>query len=515
MWYHLPVPKRKGDYFFMKIFQQREETKAGNGQKNHTLVIIGALFVLAALCVCFASHSTSPLYRYFLGWDSAQFQTIGKMWSLGKIPYVDAFDHKGPFIFWVNMLGYLLTGNYIGVAVFQVLFLTVSLAIILKISQMASRRVLYGIISLAVFLCSLTVLYGEGNLTEEYCLTFLAACTYFFVKYFLSETVWEHDAKQAVFYGLSFGVCLLTRITNAVYLCVGVAVIACSLIRKKLLKNLIQNILGFFCGFLLIVIPFSIYFAANGAVGDFLYGTIGFNIEYISGKSSWCHNASVKTWCSFAFFYFPVYSIFPTALLSALRKKYSMSVYCVLCGISEMFLFLGGSLYSHYALICLPQLTLLLNEIIQIKSIRKILIKWKQVLILGIALYTAVGFTYFTYTSAENFAKWRNPQEYGYESLLDLIPDKDKDSFVAYLGGKYRDIYLLHGLMPCYKYFVQQEAHSKWSRQVKEDIHDTFQSGNAKWILTGDGVTAIQDVLFQRYQLAARTGRFSLYRLME
>ena len=46
------------------------------------------------------SFSTSWLYSYYFGGDSAQLLTIGKAWYLGKLTYVDMFDHKGPFIFY-------------------------------------------------------------------------------------------------------------------------------------------------------------------------------------------------------------------------------------------------------------------------------------------------------------------------------------------------------------------------------------------------------------------------------
>lgn len=59
------------------------------------------LSVIGILFVCLFSYSTSPLYSGYYGGDSAQFLTIGKAWMLGKIPYKEMFDHKGPFIFLV------------------------------------------------------------------------------------------------------------------------------------------------------------------------------------------------------------------------------------------------------------------------------------------------------------------------------------------------------------------------------------------------------------------------------
>lgn len=48
--------------------------------------------------ICFFLFDFMALFLLF-GGDSAQLLTMGKAWYLGKLPYVDMFDHKGPFIF--------------------------------------------------------------------------------------------------------------------------------------------------------------------------------------------------------------------------------------------------------------------------------------------------------------------------------------------------------------------------------------------------------------------------------
>lgn len=92
---------------------------------------------LSMLYVLLFSYSTSPLFPYYYGGDSAQFLTIGKAWYLGKVPYIDLFDHKGPFIFWIDMLGFwLANGQKYGVAFIQCFFLFFSLIAFYKISQL-------------------------------------------------------------------------------------------------------------------------------------------------------------------------------------------------------------------------------------------------------------------------------------------------------------------------------------------------------------------------------------------
>ena len=84
------------------------DTKNSKMQYSIAIVII---MLLSAGFVYYFSGTTSPVIPDYYGDDSAVFQVVGKAWTNGKIPYIQAFDHKGPFIFFVEALGYLI-GNY-------------------------------------------------------------------------------------------------------------------------------------------------------------------------------------------------------------------------------------------------------------------------------------------------------------------------------------------------------------------------------------------------------------------
>lgn len=110
-------------------------------------VVLWGLFALLSVGYVYAfSFSTSWLYPYYFGGDSAQFLTMGKAWYLDKLPYVDMFDHKGPFIFWINMIGYLIAGGEkYGVAVLQMLFLFFTIFAFYQISQLVYKNRVYGV----------------------------------------------------------------------------------------------------------------------------------------------------------------------------------------------------------------------------------------------------------------------------------------------------------------------------------------------------------------------------------
>ena len=141
-----------------------------NGFSKYLLPL--ACLVSAFLGALFFSETTSPLFSDW-GFDSAMFQTIGKYWAEGYLPYVSLFDHKGPIIFLANAVGYALCGRT-GVFMLQVLFLAADeyLAYRLLCERMSARFSLIAALLLPVLLAAN---WTEGNTTEEYILPLLFA----------------------------------------------------------------------------------------------------------------------------------------------------------------------------------------------------------------------------------------------------------------------------------------------------------------------------------------------------
>ena len=72
-----------------------------------------ALFALLVMFLVSADSYTHDFYDHF---DSATFFTSGKAWMNGMVPYVDFSDSKGPLLWFIYGVGYLLTPrSYVGV----------------------------------------------------------------------------------------------------------------------------------------------------------------------------------------------------------------------------------------------------------------------------------------------------------------------------------------------------------------------------------------------------------------
>lgn len=116
---------------------------------------------------------TTPISPYY-GNDSAFFLLMGKGVTQGKIPYLDLYDQKGPMIFYVNALGYLLTGDRYGIFLMQIVNLTAACLIVYRLARFWLRSGA----SLAVVAAYLFVYVGtvqDGNMTEEWIPALLAA----------------------------------------------------------------------------------------------------------------------------------------------------------------------------------------------------------------------------------------------------------------------------------------------------------------------------------------------------
>lgn len=468
------------------------------------LEIWGILLILAIFFVLFRSYSTSFLFPDIYGNDSAQFQIIGRMWSGGKLPYVDCFDHKGPVIFLIDMIGYKITGNSVGIMILQIVFMFFTLLALYAMCK--DNKYWFVIILASIFTIAFN--YAEGNLTGEYCLPFLSYSMYLQLKY-INEEDKEHSPGSAFFYGISFAVCLLTRLSNAIPVVAGVVVITFYLIKMRKWKNLLHNVIAFLAGSMLLLCPFVIYFGIKGQLYQFYFGTIGFNLLYQKRIESWIIGADMHTWVQFAIVYIAYFTIFISGILALMLHKYRLVIYCVVLALAESWLFLGGAGFSQYGIIAIPNITLFWVLLLELGVKYSKLVHRLSVLFLcGYVLFTGGR---MVNRIAENMTVKEDSATEEIDGLIAYIPEEDRDCFIAYGDDTLKAVYLKYHIDPCYPYFAIQEWHASFSNAVRESIHQTFQSEKAKWILAGETTNGIQDILDEHYELVAKTNGYRLY----
>lgn len=324
-----------------------------------TLILVSVVFLY------FLSYSTSPRYSTF-GDDSTIFQAVGKCWAEGLLPYVGAFENKGPLLFAIDAIGYLIYPR-VGIVLLQIPFMYFSLLFAWRAVELFwSQRATFAIWLFMIFWRA--SIFYEGNRTEEYSMPFLMAATYFFLRG-LKEEKFSCPPLVGFVYGLGFGACVLLRTTNGLPICCYVLLTMIFLIHAGELKNLWQNVLHFCAGFAIIILPFVIYFAAHDALYDMIYGTILLNINHATG-----YNLTAKEFLDVMIphalvrftilFWLPITSLFAIGFNCKSKLAWSGLV----TGSAMLFLLLKSRPFYGYPELILSMLPLLFAVIHELKE---------------------------------------------------------------------------------------------------------------------------------------------------
>ena len=460
-------------------------------RKMEQMVLVLILAVISAGFVYYFSGSTSPVIPDYYGDDSAMFQVIGKAWKNGRIPYVGTFDHKGPFIFLVNAMGYAL-GSY-GMLIIQWAFMVAAFYGIFKIAGLFlgyKGSVLAAVLSYLVLVHT----YGFGNYTEEYSLVFLTFSIYFGVKYFMGldwnkkETL-EHPWTYAVWYGISFMCILLMRVTNALAICCTVFVILCILLRYKLWKNVWKNIAGFLLGCIIAFVPFAIYFACHGALYDMIYGTLIHNVLYASHASIFTEiGAAWRSACIALFTTVLLMLVSVLYLLVCKKKQWILGVYGLLCAATTMVLFFSINRYLHYYMISVPFFVLSVGLKVKMKAeadghlVKQVAFYGACV---GLLLQVVLGAASVQRQSYRNsvFTDYAKAYKGCYEQLMSHVPKTEYDDFLVFGSNALSQWYLLGDIEPTYKYCFLQGWMSSCSKEIKNEVTSYLKQEPAKWLV--------------------------------
>ena len=468
------------------------------------LLVFAGCLLLGLWYIYFYSVSTSPRYPDYFGHDSAQFQTLGMAWSKGYLPYGDLFDHKGPYIFLVNLIGY-----HVGFMAMQTINMAFTLFFIYLIGEYISEKWYVGIASSLLSVFVLYMPYCDGNYTEEYCMPFLFASFYLAIKSIREE---KYEIPNVILYGLTAGICLMTRATNFLPIAVCILVIIVLLAMKKDYKNILISGLVFIGSMMIVVAPFAIYFASKGLFYEFVNGSFLYNFKYLSNSTPWVLEKNrLETINNFVLCYFCVFlMIFPIALADTTRER----ILYILLPACELALFCYGIFFYHYPMIALFQVALFVaytyKGIFQRRLPTRIVTLLAFVLVM--CYFSRFQLYAFLYTPIEYEEMYGTYVEKDYEVLANEV----EGDFVGFGSERLKDIYLRTDKVPCSRFFSIQDWHASFDEETKQEIRADYLSGKVKNVIVEvEQYYTIRDILLERYDLVDECGQCKLYTLRE
>lgn len=467
------------------------------------------LLVSTIVFLLLFSSSTSPFYVCPELYDSGVFQLIGKSWAQGKIPYVDIWDTKGPFVFFINAIGYWGGQGKIGVFVLQDIFLFVSMAYAFKIISLEYNKRTSLLLTLALMLYFANTCEG-GNNVEEYVLPFLFISFYNICRWLRkieNERDYSHTPCHSLIYGVVLGISLATRLTDALSVCGALLVVYGVILYHRLWKNLYLNIIYFVLGFALIYLPFVIYFAWKHALYDMWFSSFLFNFSYLSSHS--IHFSTLYQLGAFIKSYLFSFLLLSYSLLLFFDKKNRVATLTWFS--SSFFLslwFLTGMGFAHYGTLALPYIAILF-VIVKHRGLQN-----KKSYKPSLWIMVSIIFVTFLFETKTSSRPFQDQSDFlsDYKVILRSLPEQGKKNFIAV--NCLTDIYLYFDLDPCYKYISMQTFGMSISSKIAQDIKDTFKTDKAEWILVGDDPFWFYDVCGKNYQLVRQYKELKLYKLI-
>lgn len=489
-------------------------------KKWQNWVLLITFILIATIILLVGSYSTSPFLPIKDTGDSCVFQTVGKWWAQGVVPYSGLWDLKGPYVYFFNAVGFLITKSNTGLFILQIINLIICEIIIYKLFRLNFKPIPSFIL---VFLTLLFIFFflNAGNSVEEYCLPFLFSSVYLQYKYLNNiNSHNSHKCSFTIMYGMTFAICILTRITNFIGIGIGILVICIYLIYKKEYLNLFKNALIFILSFCIVCLPFCIYFVLNNSFYDFLYGTFIYNFGYV--------NASTFTFRPTSLAELPTYIAgYGTAIICIVKfiilknkKERIRSVFWIFVTLISYIWLLKCRDFRHYSMILVPYFCVAILEFNTIyRKTHKTKVKYLPIVMFIIFIFVSMMGVPKTIFNCVNYNKSNVNHSVTSENkqaldLIQNIPDNEKDSFIAYNCND--GLYLQANICPCYRFFTQQSFEIEQNSTLQPKVQEQLQSLKAKWILLrGKGDNTVNSTINAHYSLykTSEVGDYALYRI--
>lgn len=247
------------------------------------------IFVLYSFVILLFCSRTSPLFVLDDYVDANVYFTMGKGWVHGKVPYLDLFDHKGPLLYLLYALAYLVNRTgFLGVFLIQVAFMAATQYFCYKIAALYGLR--WKAALLVAFLVPAPILasgifatareFGGGS-PEELAIPFMAAGLWLVLRYYKNFAGYQKPAGHMFFtLGAATG-CVLMLKLNLVAMFAGLVLpLFFDMLRRGKIKIFFLNLMWFALGGAAIVAPYLVYAVATGSLSAFLEAYYSFNVSY-------------------------------------------------------------------------------------------------------------------------------------------------------------------------------------------------------------------------------------------
>lgn len=224
-----------------------------------------------AFFILFFVSPDSYTHDMFYRWDSAWFFTCGKAWVEGLKPYVDFADSKGPVLWLIHALAYILSPyNYLGIFWLSVILYGIVFYIDYKIALLyLDDKKLSWLVLIFLPLVYFNPWYHFEISAEDWCQPIISLVIYRILRLIYIK---DYSSKTLLLSGyiLGFGLVWTLLIKFSLTIMLGVTECYCLyyMIREGI--NLWKPLLSFLLGILTLSFPVASYMLYTGTFDAFI-----------------------------------------------------------------------------------------------------------------------------------------------------------------------------------------------------------------------------------------------------
>lgn len=480
-------------------------------QKNKQS-ILSYVFIIGAsiLLMLLFAYNTSPLIEY-IGVDSGMYLVIGKAMAHSTTLYSDLFDHKGPIIFIINMLGQLFIDGTFGVWLTELLLIMISSIMIYKMADRHINNTLSIIIPL-IYLWITVTLFSGGNYTEEYSNFFCVISLYVFDKWLRDKKL---TALMSYLLGLCFTFVFFMRPNNDALIVSIILFIGIYMLKKD--RSAIRSTLIFgSLGIVTVTLPLMIYHIFTGTLYEMIYATILHNIKYCQVETEIFRLIPSGNSPQLLCFFIAIGINFVAMCTCYSSSDTKMGNFILLSStVLSVGILIGRRSFMYYWTLLAPLTAYSALFIIKYG----IKIKRKSMSVIALTLT-------FAFMCANSFWGTEIIEKKGFiteykkntHEMYDVIPDEEKSNCFAY-NMPSMFLYEVNLNTPC-KYFTMQTWMSETNPDIEKYCIGYVNENKPKWILSYFDYNTVTDSELSKMIRTGYTEVFSndcgyLYRRVE
>lgn len=444
--------------------------------------------------------------------DANAFFTVGKSMMNNVLPYKDLFEQKGPLLYVIYGIGYLISHKtFHGVFILEVLAFTTFLYYIHKlISLFIDKKA--SLIILPIFTLLLTTCWSftHGGSCEEFCLPFYAISLYYYTRHFKEQ---ELSYKELFLNGLIAGCVLLIKYTLLGFWFAFMMFIFFNLVFEKKIKKSIISCIYFLLGMFLPIFIFLIYFIITDSLKEFIscYFTINMSAynESVSlfGRLSTIIERGLE---SVFLNKFPIYILFITIpifiIFLKIPKYYKITILCTMF-ITMLGLFWGLKFYRYYVY---PLLFFIILSLISLASIsHKLFAKLytkKYSYLLYIAIFLICIFLSYRNANYREMIGMKKEEMFQYR-YADYISQFNNPTLLN-MGYLDAGLYTTTGIIPNTKFFEVQNIPYDSFPDNLDEMRKNVENKDIMFILyftkKSDDVAPQDQYIYDNYELVKK-----------